>query len=304
MPSSITHTYISLDILDKLNEKPKELIKPYLEDYKTFAQGTDIFYFYHIFTLKENIVIDIGHRFHNYKTNEIFKYIINYCKENNKDIIFTYLSALVTHYMGDSTIHPYINFKAQNTNNVKRKDKHFEIETFLDNYMLSKKYNNYNTYKNYKLLFNNKKNEDIVNLLNNLFEKFFNYKNMGNIYYRAIKEMRFTFKYIRYDKYKIKQKIYSLIDKNPFNIRRTKYLSYNFKLNNKEYYLNNNHKEWYNPSNKDIKSNKSFDDLYQETIIKGVNIINKLYDYIYLNKDIDIDKLLGNLSYSNGLPLN
>ena len=230
MPSTITHTYLSMDVFAKLNKKPQNIIKNYLEDYKSFAQGTDILYFHHILLFFGNDVIDIGHKFHNYKTNEIFKFIINYNKESKKDIIFTYLSGLINHYVADSTIHPYINYLAYNEKRLLQKDKHFEIEATLDNYMLSKHYRDYNKYKNYKLQFNNKKNPDIVKLLNELFLKFFNYKNMGNIYYRSLKEMRFVFKYIRYDKYRIKQRIYSLIDKNHFKVRRTKYLSYNFLL--------------------------------------------------------------------------
>ena len=47
MPSTITHTHISLDTLKRVNLKPKELISKHLEDYKSFAQGMDILYFYH-----------------------------------------------------------------------------------------------------------------------------------------------------------------------------------------------------------------------------------------------------------------
>ena len=49
MPSSITHAYVACDIYEKLDYKIKKKIpKMYLEDYKTYAQGPDIYYFYHI----------------------------------------------------------------------------------------------------------------------------------------------------------------------------------------------------------------------------------------------------------------
>lgn len=301
MPSTITHTYLSLDILNKLDNKPKNIINNNIEDYKTFAQGADIFYFYNIFLLKNNKVQDIGHKFHNHETNKVFKYIINYNKENKKDIIFAYLSGLVTHYIGDSIIHPYINYKANNSNKLKKTDKHFEIETYLDNYMVSKNYDNYNKFPNYKLQFNNKKNKDIIDLLNKLYKEFFNEDNFGIYYYKSLKSMRFVFKYFRLDRTGFKKQLYKLLDYNKLKVRRTKYLSYHFNLDNKEYYLNNNRDNWYNILDKENIYNDSFEDLYNKCIIKGSNIINKLYEYIYENKDIDLDKLLENKSYSTGL---
>ena len=301
MPSTITHTYISLDTLEKVNKKPYEIISKNIEDYKTFAQGMDILYFYHIFLLKSNKVQSLGHKFHNYKTNDIFKYIIEYNKKNHSEIIFTYLAGLITHYVADSTIHPYVNFLAYNKKKLLHRDKHFEIETFLDNYMVNKKNHYYKDYKNYQLQFNNKKNNDIVKLINDIYKVFFNYPNMGKKYYKGLNEMRFVFKYFRYDKTGLKRKMYQLIDKNKLNVRRTTYLSYNFDLNNFDFYLNTSNKKWYNIKNKNIESNQSFEELYEFVCQKASSIINKLYDYIYLDKDIDLDNLLENRSYSTGL---
>ena len=304
MPSTITHTYISIDTLKLVKLKPKKIISENIEDYKTFAQGMDILYFYHIFLLKGNKPQDLGHKFHHYKTNEILKYIIEYNKKTKSKIIFTFLAGLITHYVADSTIHPYINYLAQNDDKLKQRDKHFEIETVLDNYMVNKNNGYYKNYKNYKLQFNNKKNNEIVTLINNIYEIFFDYKKMGKKYYQSLKEMKFVFKYIRYDKTGLKKKIYSLIDKNKLKVRRTKYLSYNFELENLDFYLNSNNNEWYNIRDKNIKSNDSFEDLYKLVTVKASNIIDKLYDYIYLKKEIDLDALLENKSYSNGLKLN
>ena len=95
--------------------------------------------------------------------------------------------------------------------------------------------------------------------------------------------------------------MYQLIDKNKLNVRRTTYLSYNFDLNNFDFYLNTSNKKWYNIKNKNIESNQSFEELYEFVCQKASSIINKLYDYIYLDKDIDLDNLLENRSYSTGL---
>ena len=302
MPSTITHTYIGLDILDGLNSKPKEIINKNIEDYKTFCSSMDVLYFYRISLFKKNKYNILGKEFHHQKTNDVFKYLINYCKNNNSDIIFTLLSGLITHYVADSTMHPFINsFSSENSSLMDRTNKHFEIETYLDNYMLLKKNKSYKNYKLYKLQFNNKKNDEVVRVLNGLFKEVFKVDNIGIIYYKSLKYMKLVFKYMRYDKFGIKKNMYKLIDLNKLNVRRSKYLSYNFNIDDIDKYLNNDNNEWCYPMNKNIIKNYSFEELYEIVINKSINIINSLYNYIYNDKDIDLDKLLENRSYSSGL---
>ena len=123
---------------------------------------------------------------------------------------------------------------------------------------------------------------------------------MGEKYYHALKEMKFAWNYCRYDKYGIKKLLYKIIDLNPFDILRTKYLSYHFDLNNNDYYLNLDHKEWLN--NGKI-STKSLLDLYDEVLDKASFIINELYEYIFEDKQVDTKKLVKNIDYGNGIEI-
>ena len=123
---------------------------------------------------------------------------------------------------------------------------------------------------------------------------------MGNKYYRALLEMKFTYNYVRYDKYGIKKSIYKFIDLNPFGIRKTKYLSYYFDLDNNNYYLNLNHNKW---MNNNIESTKSFLDLYEDVTNNSSYIINELYKYIFEDKKINLRKLIKNLDYGTGLEI-
>ena len=116
-------------------------------------------------------------------------------------------------------------------------------------------------------------------------------------------EELYDFRYCRYDKYGIKRFLYSILDLNPFNIKRCKNLSYHFKLNKDDLYLNKNHQKWYNIENKKQSSNKSFEELYEIVTKEAANIINELYEYIYNNKKISLEKLIGNISYSKGIPI-
>lgn len=299
MPSTITHAYIGLDTLDKLNNKPKNIIKKHLNNYKIYCQCTDILYFYHIFLIKSNKVQDLGHLFHNGKTLDAFKFLITDNKKNQDLELFTFISGLITHYIADSYIHPYINYLEKTTSTT-----HFVTEAYLDNYFIKTKMNiDPKKYDNTKFIFNYTKSDIIEKEINKLFKYLYNYPNMGKKYYKALKEMHFFFKYIRYDKFGIKRKLYKIIDLNPIKkIPRLEYLSYYFDARNDDHYLNTRHKKWYNLDNKKISSNKSFLELYSLVITDASNIINKLYEYIFENKDINIDELIKNNSYSTGLP--
>lgn len=306
MPSTITHTFIGLDTINKLDNKPKKIINDHLDNYKVYCQNMDILYFYHIFLLKNNKIKELGHRFHHEHVFESFNTLIMDNKQNKDDELFTFIAALITHYQADTTIHPYINSFTDYHNETKRFNKHFEIETYIDNYYIKNRLNsNHKKYNCTNDIFNYTEKDIIKKELDNLYKKIFNYPNMGKKYYRALKEMKFTYNYVRYDKYGIKKILYKIIDINPFThiIPRVTYLSYHFDLDNDTYYLNLNHQKWANPHNKKYVSNKSFLDLYEDTINNSSNIINKLYQYIYEDKDINIEKLIKNLDYGNGLPI-
>ncbi len=301
MPSTITHTFIGLDTIDKLNDKPKEIINDHLNNYKIYCQNMDILYFYHIFLLKSNKIQKLGHQFHREHVYDSFNLLINDNKKNKDLELFTFIAGLITHYQADSIMHPYINH-FYNKDNVSKKDsKHFEVETYLDNYYTNTRIDsNHKKYNNTKFVFNYTKEDIIKKELDKLFKELFNYSNMGNKYYRALDEMKFTYNFARYDKYGIKKKMYQIIDLNPFDIIRTKYLSYHFNLDNNDYYLNLNHSEWMN--NNEL-STKSFIDLYNDVINNASFIINELYEHIFEDKNVDTKKLIKNKDYGTGLEI-
>ena len=305
MPSSIVHAYIGLDTLNKLNNKPKSIIEKHINNYKVYCQNMDVLYFYHILLLFNNKVQDLGHRIHHEKTNDFFKILINDNKENKDSELFTFIAGLITHYKADSTIHPFINYQSMSKTETERFNKHFTIETYLDNYFINERMSvNYKKYNNTKFVFNYQKNDIVKDSITKVYKELYNYPNMGKKYYKSLRDMKFVFNYARHDRFGIKRFLYKIIDLNSLKkIPRVQYLSYNFNLDNSDKYLNNNHNTWYNPDKKDLVSNKSFMDLYNEVIDNASYTINELYEYIFNYKNIDIDKLIGNLSYATGLKL-
>ena len=302
MPSTITHAYLGIDTLSKLNDKPRDIIEKRIGNFKVYCQGMDVLYFYHLLLLKSNKIQLLGHEFHNRDVFNSFNTLVTDNKENKDTELFTLIAGMIVHYQADSIMHPYIDYLSIKSNEAKI-DKHFEIETYLDNYYIRKNNNvDYKKYNFSKFFFNYTKSEIVEEEISKLFKLYFNYQNMGRRYYQALSEMKFVYRFIRLDRFGLKKGIYKMIDYNPFHIRRVKYLSYHFNLNNDNYYLNLDNSKWFNYDDKSIVSCKSFLELYDEVIEKASYIINELYKYIFENKDIDLYKLIGNNSYANGLP--
>lgn len=304
MPSTITHAYIGLDTLEKLNNDPKNIINNHINNYKVYCQNMDVLYFYHIFLLFSNKVQELGHIIHHEKTNDFFKLLINDNKENKNPELFTFIAGLITHYKADSIIHPYVNYYGENSSKEKFKT-HFDIEAYLDNYFARERMKvDYKRENISKPVFNYTEEKIIKDEITKLYQTLYNYPNMGKKYYRSLKEMRFVFNYFRYDKYGLKIFLYRILDLNPIkSIQRVKYLSYHFNLENEDYYLNTNHNRWTNIEDNSFTSNNSFFELYDKVTNEASVIINGIYDYVFNDKKIDLDKLIGNYSYATGLPL-
>ena len=309
MPSTITHSYMARDIYNKLNRNLKHKFENELNQYITYSQGPDIFFFYPFIPpfIKCHHVRKFAGIVHRNKVNKLLISLVNEIKRTKDFHQFIFLSGLVTHYIGDTTCHPFVNYKAWilEQRNKKKKDYHFVIEAYIDNYVLNMKCQNYLKYKCYNVL-KYDKNKNICDMLNKCFNEVFKEKNIDKYYYRSLFNMKLLFYLIRYDPYKIKRIFYNVLYfLLPFLKRDVRYFSYNFKLNNKDdtFFLNLNNDIWYNIKKKDIKYSKSFLDLYNETVDKSVFMIEKLYDYIYNDKYINLENFFGNLSYANGLPI-
>ncbi len=99
MPAIVTHHLFADEIKNNLNLKVND-------NYYIFAQSHDYLYFS---LSKKNRIL--AHTAHIKNTQDYFLYMIKFIKDNNlKDNIdlISYLYGSLTHYILDSTLHPYI----------------------------------------------------------------------------------------------------------------------------------------------------------------------------------------------------
>lgn len=331
MPGFITHLIFGEQTQSFIDSKEASIL---LESHQTaFAlglQGPDIF-FYHIpayICYKKNI----GNVMHRHNTMLFFENLINarnsFDDNHERRICDAYILGFIGHYSLDITCHPYIYFKSDHFNNIKRSGsydfgKHVSLETDIDHIVL----------KHYKDLLPSqfdyaaavspsKHSQEIISLMlhqaiNTTFTD--NTVRIGTIK-GAIKsfiKLNHAMQDPTGKKKRRVRKIEQLIFKHcviSAMIPSDTKIKYNDPCN--EF-----HNEWHNPWNPDIPRSESIFDLINKTMpvyLERISLYMKACGY-ETNEEVNIDSItetktllhyrnqllasISDLSYLNGLPL-
>ena len=312
MASSITHGYFIMDVYDRLGIKSKELLLSNKELLKTAAQNMDVLFFYNIVNLKKGKKVRrFGDYFHDNKTFLFFETLINYIKYNNHQYnpeVMAFLYGMLSHYVLDSTMHPYVlyktgNFNKKDRNTYKYNHLHADLEAYFDNYLVMIRENIIPyKFKCHEWCFNvDRIGKELIEVMDFTYREVFGINNFHEYYLKSIKHIRFFFRVFRYDPYGIKKIFYKIIDFIcPRSLLRKESLSYHISMNDKKHLLNLEHNRWYYPTDKRTKSNESLIEIYTKSLDKTVKMIHEINQYLYYDKKINIKKVIGNLSYVTG----
>lgn len=311
MPSTITHAYFSMDIYERLDKKRKKLLNNYKDQFKAFAQGPDVFFFYRLLYISGGKKIrNLGHHMQRQQTGEFFINLIAIIKEkklNDNPEIISFLYGFIAHYVLDMTIHPFVVYKAGifkrgQKDTYKYFGRHEQIESYIDCYLIKNREKvkpaNFKTH-----LFCFKSitiSSTLEELINEAFAKTFNKKNIGEKYKTSLKHMKLFYKYFRNDRTGIKKMIYTLLQIFPFDVKLSA-ISYNIKLDNDDYYLNLKNEKWFHSLNKDDIYNYSFIQLYSIALSKALKLITEVNEILQGKVDDSaLKELFPNLSYLTG----
>ena len=312
MPSITTHYVFSEDVYEKFSKECKKHVDNYHVIYNTFAQSHD-YLFYYVFDRKNaKKISDLGHYAHHHETQNFVLNIIKEIKQNkleNNDEIISFLYGIITHYVLDTTCHPYIFYKTgvyrKNEKwTHKYKGEHNHIEKDLDAIYYEKhfkrKYNKCNLNK--EIVKNPVFSDELKNIITKVYNKTYSIDNMGENYYKSIQDCKKINTLVINDRFGIKRGIYRFIDL--VTKHRYGYISsYSTHiLKPKESWLNNEHKEWNHPCFKDKKYTYSFDDLYRQSITKTLDIIKEINKVLYEKGNIkNLHKVIPNIDYATGI---
>lgn len=301
----------SKEILKKLSKEETNRFKEKIDIYHTFAQSHD-YLFYYKFGIKRKKINSLGHKAHHKNTQDYLINVIEEIKKNHEENtpeLLAYLYGSITHYVLDTTCHPYIFYKTGVYRKTEPKTRkyfggHNQIEKDLDA-IYYKKYTN----KDYNLCNVTKEiigkplfSAKLITTLNNVYKKTYNKDNIGYYYQKGVNNARLIYNIVVNDRFGIKKTLYRLLD---FIIYRNKryistYSTYIKKPNLG--YLNLEKKEWNNPCLPEQKHNESFEELYNLAVGKAITIIRQVNKVLYENKPIeDILKYIPDLDYSSGI---
>lgn len=309
MPSTITHSFFMKDVYDILPESISKSVD--VNRSLMFSQSTDSLMFYNLLSVCPGKSIrKLHHYSHSNNTGDFFINLLNYVRGNSIDDkdVYSFIVGFISHYVLDSTIHPYIIYKTgdfdkKNPSTYKYNNVHHFMETFIDNDMVKRRLHiNPYKYKFTKYCFDTRSfSNDLNRTIDNVFYSTYKVKDMSKIYYKSLKQEKVLLNLFRRDTYGIKKFFYKLIDTvTPRRTFRFEALSYHYPLEDKHNFLNTNNNVWRNPAIYDQTSTESFIDLYLKSIKKAKDLICASFEYLD-GKDIELEKIFPNISYYTGL---
>lgn len=312
MPSIVTHYLFSEDVKNSLSNNIAQKLNQANNIYHIFAQSFDNLFYYNLLNFKSGKKVrKFGNTAQREHINDYFKNMILSIKElkmeQNPEAL-AYLYGSLTHYLLDSTCHPFIIFQAgwidEENPNYEYRGNHEKIEVTIDAiyWQEKKKRPLYKESLSNLLLPHIKFSKDLINLIGLTYEKTFQKKDMGKIYETSLKQGHYIIKFFVTDHYGIKKTLYKIFDF-IFQKNYIKYqnLSFYQKSLNKEY-LNRTHNEWCNPVNNKLRSFESFDDLYQKALQQCIALF-QLTEKV-LQDELSLETYLEYLkdkSYTTGL---
>ena len=124
-----------------LSPKLQKKIRPYMNYYNIGVHGPDIMFYYRSFS--KNAVNQYGVKVHDEPMRCFLEHAFSvFKKQRRKNAAFAYLAGFMTHYILDSTCHPYIRRRMVETG-----ISHAEMETDWDYLMMKRDYRNPLHYK-------------------------------------------------------------------------------------------------------------------------------------------------------------
>ena len=126
MPTTYTHYAYGQEVFHKLPEELQRKIEPYIAYYNIGVHGPDILFYYHSYC--KNKVNQYGVKVHHEPAREFFKRAFKvFQAQKNRNEAFAYLAGFMTHFILDSSCHPYVRKRIKETG-----ISHTEIETDWD----------------------------------------------------------------------------------------------------------------------------------------------------------------------------
>lgn len=270
------------------------------------AQGPDPLY-YNFFSDEHTEYRKYADLMHNSKTDLLFKNMITYVKNNLTTESYSFLVGFICHYALDVKIHPYVyhnvgvyNKDIEETHQYR--GLHLKFERSMDAVLIEDDYK----FKAHKLNLLKKHlplrhpTFSVMQIMDYTLKETYQKDHGGVMYLVGTVEMRKIMKRFVRDVSGIKKLILKLVDF--YNQKHDLYFQDMSMYNHIEDYdfLNKKRNTWNHPVTNE-EYNYSVMDLHDQAVIFAHELIEKVRQYIFEDKDIDLSKVFTNLSFNSGI---
>lgn len=276
MPDFWSHLLMGEKVINIINIKRiTNACTLYPNVFNLGCQGPDLLLCHKFWPwIKDKPGNDLGKLIHSEGIKKAFKSAFKFVKSSDDDVLLSYMTGFICHYVLDSSLHPFVYKRTDNY------PSHKALELALDTAIMSRE--GRHAYKeNPWQAVNIKKGlpENIKNFYNNIFTTVYNLSPSCNIYEESYADMRSLWT-LFYSPYGIKKFIFKMI--NPL-----------LPIDTMVYF----HPKKISVSILNKNETLEFTVLFDQSIIKAANLITAFNSY--LNDDMTIDTLMENISDIN-----
>jgi hypothetical protein len=304
MPDIVMHHYFGREVINELEDRTVSKIKN-IELYDFATAGPDPFFFVSFFKMKKNIISrEFGNYMHRHKSREFFLELIEQTKINHG--LFPYLSGFVCHYYLDVVTHPYVFYYTgvydkHDPSTCQYRGLHTRLERAMDSYVIKSYYSSPpEKFKIHKVILKQKGLDKHLKYgLDILYKNVYDHDNAYEHICKSIKDQRKFYKFI-YDPRGFKNILLSKLDNGQSSLDLS-FLSYYGKSIEDIDIFNLEHRQWLNPVDKNIISEKTFFELFTEAKQSAITTINALYAHIFDGENNNVGTHFKNSSYLTGI---
>ena len=308
MPDLVAHIWFSERVAAALppevRAKTRHLLYPYA------AAGPDVWFPLGSYGTKDKPLAKRGGHMHENETGAFLTALIERCRISAaRDLLFAYLAGYICHYAMDRTCHPYIVYRTGDylgtPETLRYRGNHTRLERAIDVWIIREKYGSdprrFNL--NRRCLPLRRLPEALREDITTVYDKIYGWPDAFDALNRAIRDHHLLYWLVR-DTTGVLNQLTKLTD-NGVSGYDYRYFSYQGRdIDGKKLdYLNLSHAPWKNFADPALVSTESFPELADRAEADAVDIIQKIYNYVYLKQGTltEFSARIGNASYTSGL---
>jgi len=305
MPSHIAHNKIYKDVFSELPERMKKEHRYTWSKYKIFAEGHDLIYSFLL--AAPHKAIKYYKELPRIRDSEIQALSINYIdrlyESNQLDETKLFLYGYLIHHFFDAKLHPFIIYQTGDyMSSGEAGFYHQLLENMIDALLIKRQGIKPKSYLIHTLV---NTTESLTNdtryVIRESFYETYGYEKFDKLFANYNKNVKRWLLVMMHDPWGIKyyaSKPFSTFIK---SIKALQACQFRFDGSEAEKYLNNERSQWNNPANKDDTCNKSFDDLYEESLAEISSMISLLDEAINDKaNNNEIKSIVPNISSTHG----